>query len=680
MALPCRSLSITLLAAASLSAQTLPQLVNRARAAVPDHDLAALAAMCGVPEAPSGRVRRLDGQDPEKLSAEQLLQTVYERIGKLRIECEPAAGEGGASARYWQRPKNVWPRLVLELHRATADPRATSKAIWNVDRRDARRTIASWLGSAGQRFADLRTDATRLGSDRHSVATNFLGTGRNADLQRLERIDGIWTLRTCLMRDPGGETIDLGQIVTATLPWFAIAREGERPSWAIYYDGGNALLRPIRAPETTALVRYRHTRPGDPLGAPGEARVWFEVAGFGSDGDELLAMSGDCENGTGVAFDAARLAVYDGAFVAGRFEGAGRLVALRDGTTLIARFVAGQPHGPAIELLPFPGMLEDIPRDRVTARRVLFERGAVTESVPLQHGYADTPKHRTLDNYEFGFWDARRGRVVEGDSAGGLCTVEFDDLGTVIGPFVDHLASGELLLTTPEGDRKVYECMAGAPALVRCLTVTGEERRRHHAAHPEDFPIGDCLRGDTRGGVATKILGEQSLYVGAFENGVPHGDGVIQGTSSGRSRLTGSFVEGKREGRFELSLMDGAVQCCYIDYRNDEEVGRAPIPGAPVVFDQPRSESVQLPDIVIACSDCSGLGSVYSKTYQVDEVVLTPFMPGDRNAGSWLWRGYAHRTGRTITQGGDRVTCAMCRGLGSIRRPGGKVPRSWFDR
>ena len=391
-------------------------------------------------------------------------------------------------------------------------------------------------------------------------------------------------------------------------------------------------------------------------------------------GAALRPLTGDCQDGYGRTYDPVGFLTYEGRFKGGRYHGPGRLIDERSGRVVTARFVDGLADGPGIVVeAPAPPLGR---QPSHTARRVRFQSGVEVDQVIVQHGPPKNRRRPSIDGYEFGPWIASRGKVVSGDPAGGHAWIDFAGLGTVNGNFIDGVAQGEMVLRTSGGDVKLYECVDGIPALARWIVAKDEARMHRYRDYPQDFTIGDCLRGNSRLGIATLVYGNGRVYVGEVKDGHPHGHGELRGDDGFRE--TGTFVHGVKHGRFLVELAGSLFSDYAITYNNGEKGEVERLEFLTNSAKEPESDWVDLPDQFDICSTCRGLGTYYTASRNVDEVQTSAFRPGDRNYGSWLWRGYAHKTGRQVSVGGDQVPCSRCGGTGSIRTPGGTVPRAWL--
>ncbi len=635
----------------------------------------------GVPDAPPGRLLKIADKSPARLKPGKLLRLVYGQGGEARLsvvtEVKDDTGQKRKVTTMWLRPPYNKAagaeRAALVAARSSESPdrEGMLSALLTVSPGKARALLDDWVTQAGDQFAGIRQDSTPKNGS-HGVAANYLGSGTEAGWQSVNQRDGFWTLSTCLLREPApGQDFSVTLVRIRVDDWFPDGWVGEQ-------DATGYIIRPLDVAVPMALLRVRReiassTEPG----TRPETRIWLDVIGCGhmDEAGALRPLSGDCLNGYGKVFDPVSFSTYEGYFKDGRFDGPGMLVSLRDGTVHTGRFAIGVKHGPAViasALRPLtPGSAAG---DLAIVRRVHYEHGKEVEAIVVQSGSSKTERHEVLDGHAFGPWIAQRGEVLSGDPAQGLCRVRFANLGLVSASFVDGIAEGEALLRTPTGDLKLYECVGGIPALVRYIVSQSDDRARRYGRRPAEIPIGDCLKGDSRKGTATLALGGGQTYTGSVKNGRPHGSGRV--TTATGVRFEGNFDQGVRHGKFLVSYYDGAVLGHFVHYDRGRETGTSAVAnGTPP---KPQSRYVQLRDTVMCCSSCRGLGTVFSTVHAVDEVRLTPFMPGSRHYGSWLWRGYAQRTGQQVKRGGDVVRCGTCSGAGSIRTPGGRVPRSWL--
>jgi hypothetical protein len=160
---------------------------------------------------------------------------------------------------------------------------------------------------------------------------------------------------------------------------------------------------------------------------------------------------------------------------------------------------------------------------------------------------------------------------------------------------------------------------------------------------------GACSRGVDRS--------RCGAYRGGLRNGKPHGRGRFVSDDGGFTE--GTWQNGLRHGRIRtVTYHAGSKIGDSTDtYRNGEYVVPA---GKPATARSKRSP----PRRFTECWSCSMRGYIHVTTETVEGVTISPFMPGDRHYGSWIWKGYADTSKARTVKHTKRVTCPDCGGTG----------------
>ena len=364
--------------------------------------------------------------------------------------------------------------------------------------------------------------------------------------------------------------------------------------------------------------------------------------------------------------------VVEGVLRGGVPEGPGRLVDPSTGRVVVARLTGIEPSGPAILLEP---ETETCVRGRLADGRL-----ADREALPAWKGIDGKGPYQGLDFLEKGPIVLARGSVRNG-SASSRATGKYElnilGVGTYTGNFVDGSAEGPGVLRKPSGIVQEIECRGGVPAVVRTLVCPNGERRVYRERFGSALlPQGDCLEGNAIDGQATFLLqrdnqGHDFVYTGPFRDRKMHGQGVLEQYGM---RWTGNFSKGQRDGIFTIEYLEGAIagtvsKLGYRMGRFDPTYNDVPATAPAAVRADPRRVEWLKPaaPMVYSCVTCGGSGVARYNPFDYDNST-TPFMPGDRHYGSWIFTGYRHEDPYRTTPSSNRSgVCSHCGGTGTIR-------------
>ena len=257
-------------------------------------------------------------------------------------------------------------------------------------------------------------------------------------------------------------------------------------------------------------------------------------------------ISGDCTNGTGI-FIYPSGAKYIGQFKDSEIHGIGACY-YTDGSVYRGEWVHRYPEGVGTKTMAdgrtwTGNWLKGLPLD---------ENGEVIETLFPE----EQEEVLVLDE------DIQSG-CISGNCENGEGVYGYPDGSKYEGQFLDGKPDGWGTFSYVSGDRYIgsfnngYKHGKGTYYYADETQSTGEWKEGEYLGNPqiEAGRVG-CIGGDCENGRGTYIYKDGAAkYVGTFQNGLPHGDGIIHYANG--EHYSGTWASGNFDGRGTLFLADG---------------------------------------------------------------------------------------------------------------------------
>ena len=258
-------------------------------------------------------------------------------------------------------------------------------------------------------------------------------------------------------------------------------------------------------------------------------------------------ISGDCRNGKGIYIYTSG-AIYIGEFKDGEIHGIGACY-YSDGSKYQGEWVYRYPEGRGTKTFPdgqkWTGRWKK-------GQPVDDSGNIVTNLLPGK----EVDAQEDIGNIQTG--------CVSGDCTNGTGTFAYADGSKYEGAFRNGKPNGQGVFNHFDGDR--YEGMFKDGFEDGQGTLYGKDGKVYaglwkageYIGAPAivEAPKSGCVQGNCQNGRGVFVRREDgSKYTGSFQNGLPHGEGVMEFTNG--EKYTGQFAHGFFEGKGLLQLMDG---------------------------------------------------------------------------------------------------------------------------
>jgi hypothetical protein len=259
-------------------------------------------------------------------------------------------------------------------------------------------------------------------------------------------------------------------------------------------------------------------------------------------------ISGDCQNGVGT-YRYPSGAKYTGNFKNGEIHGVG-VCYYSDGSKYQGEWMNRYPEGKGTKTY----------KDGTT-RTGLWKKGKpIDQNGKVQEEYIAQKKEERQDDGA----DIQSG-CLKGDCKTGAGVFAYPDGSKYEGAFLNGKFEGQGTFFFANGDkytgnfRENYPDGTGTRFLKNGSKESGQWRKGEFLGSSlmVNGKTG-CVQGDCEDGEGTYVYKEGSAqYIGAFQNGAPHGLGAC--TYANGDRYQGEWAEGAFEGKGVLTLHDGTV-------------------------------------------------------------------------------------------------------------------------
>jgi len=401
-------------------------------------------------------------------------------------------------------------------------------------------------------------------------------------------------------------------------------------------------------------------------------------------------LAGDCLNGYGKYWDDKFYGIYEGFFKNGLFQGPGKQTYQDDLFVFSGSFNQGKREGAGITFYLKGYTISELSNYLAGVYQPYYR---TIEEKDFEQNKPNKDINRTNKSkygFHFGPYLNFKGKCLEGNCDYGKGKIEFPGVGIYEGNFAKGVAYGRGVLYLKSGLAMLVNTESGLPILQR--TVISENKDLNSIPpYKKTDKVLECLAGDCLNGTGIALidwiamLNSEDLpefYKGPFRDGLPHGFGEVYDHVV-TYRMTGNFVNGKREGTFtdyhKYASIGFNTPYQYILYNDGRKISEtlaySPL-GQNLTTSRPNPVKKEDSYISVPCQKCSTLGTI-----TIFETVTTkeydyylPILPGQKDYSNWYghtFNGYMNNGGspreKTYQVPVGKEICFQCQGKGFIR-------------